>query len=230
MTSQKEQFEIDFHDIIINGLGENIRQAEEAMALSESITANMAATDRGGVGYLFSKMQLMLQRYAIILVTRLFEPEEDGFESFSIPVALNYLRFHADYVEIRDRETILKKLISFGHEQNEFENIPEPWITQLVRKEFADRLPQAKEPENSDLDRALYNLKRMRDKITIDSDGEQEYTSMSQADRYMKTLLIYASDFIETVGKGYLGITPEKDNNMIDNQLKHLLNLAHITE
>ncbi len=219
----------DLNDIVVVGLAESIRRAEEVMALREQISANAAINSGAEFGHLFDRLQSMLGQYAILLVTRIFEPEEDGFQSTSIPVALNNMRFNADYLEIHDRDFVLKKLISFGHEEKEFEGIPTPWITQLVRKEFADRLPDLKDPDANDLSRALYNLKQMRDVSASDSATGQEGLNIEESDRSIKTLLMYARDFVDTIGRGYLGVNLEIDTKTIESQLKQLFQQAGIS-
>ncbi|MBT4512451.1 MAG: hypothetical protein HOC20_09620 [Chloroflexi bacterium] len=224
MANSREEIKRDLDDILVKGLAENICQAEEAMALCAGIGENAGAGFGSGNRQLFSRIRIMLERYAILAVTRLFEPEEDGFHSISIPVALNYMRFHADYLELNDREFILKKLISFGHEAKEFEGIPDPWITQLVRKEFADRMPNDDDPDSDDLSKALVSLKSMRDTFVTDAVTEQELEEIEKAERSMKTLLIYARDFIGTIGQGYLGVVFESNPNVLQNELAQLLN------
>ena len=223
MANSREEIKRDLDDILVKGLAENICQAEEALAICAGLGENAAAVLESGNRQLFSRIRIMLERYAIMAVTRLLEPDEDGFHSISIPVALNYMRFHADYLEINDREFIFKKLINFGHEAKEFEGIPDPWITQLVRKEFADRMPNANDPDNDDLSRALYNLKNVRDTFITDVVTEKELEEIEKSERNIKTLLIYARDFIGTIGQGYLGVAFDSNPNVLQSELTQVL-------
>lgn len=215
------EFTQDLNDIVANGLAENIRQVEDALLCRTVISSNAIAVSIAGFEHLFSRLQSMLERFAILSVTRLFEPDEEGCQSVSIPVALNYLRFHADYLEISDREVIFKKLINFGHDRKEFDGIPDPWITQLVRKEFADRLPHIKDSDSSDLARALYNLKCMRDVSASEAD-DQDDGRFEEAERNIKTLLIYARDYVETIGQGYVSADFEAGSTTVESELKQL--------
>jgi len=228
MKSPGNENKKDLNDIVTGGLAESINRAEEVMALRAQIGANTAIASGAELGYLFDRLQVMLGQYAILVVTRMFEPEEDGFQPTSIPVALNNMRFNADYLEIQDRDFILRKLISFGHEEKEFEGIPTPWITQLVRKEFADRLPDIREPDANDLSRALFSLKQMRDVSASDSATSQEGLNTEESDRNLKTLLMYARDFVDTIGRGYLGVSLKIDTKVVESQLKQLLQQAGI--
>lgn len=229
MNSPGGENKKDLNDIVVGGLADSIRRAEEVMALRVQISANDAIASGAEFGHLFDRLQVILGQYAILMVTRIFEPEEDGFQSTSIPVALNNMRFNADYLEIHDRDFILKKLISFGHEEKEFDGIPTPWITQLVRKEFADRLPDVRDPDSNDLSRALFSLKQKRDISDGDSNIGQEGFNTEEADRNLKTLLMYARDFADTIGRGYLGVSLEYNTKSIESQLQQLFRQAGLT-
>lgn len=228
MENPEGHKKLDIEDIV-KGLTENLCLIEESLAILAQLNESIIAANVAGHGHLVSRLQSMLERYTILAVTRLFEPEEDGYHSLSIPVALNHMRFNADYLEIRDREVIFKKLISFGHERKEFDSIPNPWINQLVRKEFADRLPQPKDPESSDLGKALFNLKCMRDIPVSEDEKKQGRVDSKDIEREIKTLLVYAGDFVNTISGGYLGVNLEIDRNTIVSEFKQLLNTAGIT-
>ena len=194
----------DLRDLISAGLVEDIRQVEEAAVLWREISAQAEAINKAGFGNLFGRLQPILERYAVLATCRLFEPESDRYPLKSIPATLNHFRYNADYLQIRNRGFIMEKLVGFGHEPSEFEGIPDPWINQLVRKEFADRLPNADDPKANDLSGALHNLKTVRDKFSEHSESVQQLDDPKAKD--MNLLLDFARDFVGTIGKGYLDI------------------------
>ncbi len=195
----------DLKDLISGGLVESIRQIEEASVLWQETGTHANAINEAGFGNLFGRLQPILQRYAILAACRLFEVESDNkYPLKSIPSAINHLRCNADYLQIQNKEFVIERLVKFGHERSEFEGIPDPWINQLVRKEFADRLPKADEPESNDLSGALHNLKLERDKFSAHSESVQRIDSLRNND--LNLLLGFARDFVGTIGKGYLNI------------------------
>ncbi len=195
----------DLKDLISSGLVESIRQIEEASVLWQEIGAHATAINEAECGHLFGRLQPILERYAILATCRLFDTENDNkYPLKSIPATLNHFRYNGDYLKIQNRELVIEKLVSFGHEKSEFEGIPDPWINQMVRKEFADRLPDSDDPEANDLSGALHNLKLGRDKFIGHSESAQQIDEMRTAD--MKLLLAFAKDFVGIIGKGYLNI------------------------
>ncbi|MBM3132802.1 MAG: hypothetical protein FJZ95_07210 [Chloroflexi bacterium] len=187
MTNPKDELKQDLTNII-TGLAETIRQCQEAKAIREET----------GKGERSPLIEGILSRYIVLDTCRLFAPEDESYPTRSIPAALNYIRFHADYLKIENRETVIKRLVAYGQDPKQFEGIPDPWITQLLRKEFADRLPKPGAPESSELSRALHTLESLCDKATL---NPEDRTAIESA---VNALHTYARGFVETMGKGYL--------------------------
>ncbi len=196
----------DLKDIIVGGLVEDIRQVEESVALNREIRVGAKDINGAALGPLFSRLQIIMGRHAITSTIHLFDPPEDNYPSRSIPVALNHMRFTADYLKIENRDFVIKKLIGFRHEESQFEGIPEPWINQLVRKEFADRLPDAGQPDSNELSKALDSLKSVRDRIISHSEEVIETDEWQSSEKDITLLMEYARDFVATISKGYLNI------------------------
>ncbi len=194
----------DLRNLLHGGLAEDIRQIEESLILLQEIRASANGINASELGPLFGRLELICGRHAVITTIRLFEPPDDRYPSRSIPTILNHMRFTADYLTIDNRGFILERLINFGHETGQFEGIPDQWITQLVRKEFHDRLPNANEPELNELSRALDSLNRLKDKPVAHSEEVQSDDEWKANTREIRTLLDYATDFAITLGKGYL--------------------------
>ena len=227
----------DLKDIVIGGLIEDIRQIEEAVAIRREIRAKAVVINEAAMGSLFSRLQMILGRHAVVSAVHLFDPPDDTHHSRRIPAALNQMRFTADYLKIENREFVIAKLIGFGHNENEFEGIPDPWITQLLRKEFADRLPDAGQPGSNELSVALDSLSNARDKSIAHSEEVQTSDEWETSEKNIIMLLEYARDFTGTIGKVYLNtdfITADGDSifridaERTTNILKQLLSKAGI--
>lgn len=171
---------------VIGGLEETLSLCRSARALRERGNPTDPA------------LPAILNRYVILDTCRLFEPEHPEHPTRSIPAALNYLRFHADYLEITGRAAVIERLVRFGHDPAQFEGIPAPWITQLLRKEFADRLPRENAPASEGLSAALRTLHSLRDRSALDRSDQ------SAVEQAVTALLAYAADFVETIRRGYL--------------------------
>ncbi len=173
-----------------------IRGLEETISLCEA-ARRLLASRGNGEGTLPDGLPVILERYIITESGLLFEPEHPEYPTRSIPAALNYLRFHADYLKIEHPEAVIERLIRFGHEPKQFEGIPDPWITQLLRKEFAERLPRENAPDAGELSAALHTVRLLRGKFPIDPSDRAEIG------RATEVLLAYAGDFTRTVRQGY---------------------------
>ena len=194
----------DLKAFVTAGVVEDIRQIEETIGLYQEITTRASAINESGLGPLFSRLQLISSRHAIVVSIRLFEPPHNRYPSRSIPTVLNHMRYTADYLKIENREAIINRLAEFGHDTTQFEGIPEPWITQLIRKEFADRLPDTTQPDSNALSSALDALYSQRDRYVAHSEEVQILREWQALESDISTLLEYARDFTETIGKGYL--------------------------
>ncbi|MFO8010662.1 MAG: hypothetical protein R6U89_07610 [Dehalococcoidia bacterium] len=196
---------------MIDGMVNNIGQAEGSIALWKEISSNANAINENGYGQLFGRLQAMLGKHAIITICRLFEPPDDRYELLSLPVVLHHMRFTAEYLTIRNRELIIDKMVQLGHDASQFESIPDPWITQLVRKEFEDRLPDTHGPESNELSNALHKLKLARDKGIVYNELVHE-SSFIVDETDIGLLLGFAKDFLATIGHGYLDIAYKFDD------------------
>lgn len=177
---------------IIGGIEETLLLCAAATAL---ISGNSNSIDSPSGS---DQLRPIARRYLALDTCRLFDPEHPDYPTRSIPAALNYLRFHADYLEIGNRPAIIQKLVGFGHEPKEFEGIPDPWVTQLLRQEFADRLPRELHPDSSDLSAALHTLRSLCDTFPLNPSAQ------AAIERAAGPLLVYAADFVNTLRQGYL--------------------------
>ncbi len=218
----------ELREIVIEGLADSILQAEEAITLRAKIGTTSTRTGESGLDHLFDRLQVIMERFAILSTCSLFEKESDNYPLQSLPTALNHLRFNAEYLKIENKEFVIKKLISFGHEENQFEGIPDPWITQLVRKEFADRLPVPGNSGSGELSKAMDTLKSLHDTPVSHLETTQEPDGLTPVEAGIRTLLEFARDFVETIGKGYLNIDSEWDTARTSGELIRLLNQAGI--
>ena len=218
----------ELREIVIEGLADSILQAEEAITLRAKIGATSTRTGESGLDHLFDRLQIIMGQFAILATCKLFEKESDNYPLQSLPAALNHLRFNAEYLKIENKEFVIKKLISFGHEETQFEGIPDPWITQLVRKEFADRLPVPGEPESGELSKALDTLKSLHDMPMSHSGTTRKPDGLTPAEAGIRTLLEFARDFVETIGKGYLNTDPQWDTAKTSGELTRLLTQAGV--
>ena len=204
----------DLKNLINGGLVEDIRQIEESLALQQQILSQADRINKAEFGPLFGRLQLILGRCAVTTAIRLFEPPDDNYPSRSIPTILNHMRFTADYLNIVDRNVIIERLIGFGHEQQQFEGIPDPWITQLIRKEFHDHLPAGGDAAANELSQSLDTLNRLKDKFIDHCEVAQSDNEWKSCEQHIRLLLEYATDFVMTIGKGYLNQDYLLDGNI----------------
>lgn len=209
----------DLQRLITGGLVEDIRQIEESLVLQQQIYEYAEKINQADLGPLFGRLQLILSKYSLIATIRLFDLPDDRYPSRSIPAILNHMRFTADYLNIVDREYIINRLIGFGHEKEQFEGIADPWITQLVRKEFSDHLPNAGEPEANELSGALHFLNNLKNRPIAHREEVQSDKEWKAHENHIRLLCGFATDFVITIGKGYLNQDYLLDGNVSTFQL-----------
>jgi len=185
-------------ELVTSGLAANIRQIEEAVALHRKIGALNSENSASAFMPLFSRLRILLSKFSVITTIHLFDPPNDDYPCHSIPTILNHMRYTADYLPVANRDYVIERLMELGHPKDQFEGIPDPWITQLVRKEFKDRLPISGNSDSNELSNALESLIRVRDTIV------SEAADWKSREKDIAVLLEYAKYFASIIGKGYL--------------------------
>ena len=56
----------ELREIVIEGLADNILQAEEAITLRTKICTTATLTDESELGHLFNRLQIIFERFAIL--------------------------------------------------------------------------------------------------------------------------------------------------------------------
>lgn len=205
MAKTRQEPQRELRDIVVNGIAESIRQIEAAIFLRRTIASNALSVNEAGFGALFGRCQAILGRYVILATPRLFEPADEGYPARTIPVALNYIRFHADYLEFTNRQPVIDKLIACGHEPSIFEGVPDPWLTQLLRKEFSDRMPDVKSPDKNELSKTLFLLLGLQDETGPAPESVIEADYVTEVETGVRSLLDQAREFVQVIAEGYLG-------------------------
>ena len=178
-----------------------------ALALARAAEGLAGEGSEAPYALLGERLQALLGRQALLACIWLFQREEEPCPT--VPVALAHLRFQADYLEMSDRRAVVERLQAFGHDPAQFEGIPDPWLTQLLRKELADRLPDPERPESGELSAALARLIELRARPSV---------SLAEVEGAVPPLLAYVEDLLSVVGRGYLGLDRSPMEGIEDEQ------------
>ena len=206
----------ELKDLITNGIIFDIFEAEQAIALEETIGINARAINDQRFGALFGSLQIILRKCFILAVTRLYEQPKPRYRIRSIPGALNLLHKYANEFSIKKKSFVLDKLVELGYNLKQFQGMPNREITLKIVKHFSENLlPKPLVSDINEMQDALNALKNARDKAIAHSEAIEvsglKLPSYTKIDQLVDT----AKKFVVVIGNGYLGMNYEIDNKYL---------------
>jgi hypothetical protein len=200
------------HDILWEGLQVDIFKGDQALQLVRFIGTHADKINEAKFGAIFGPLQDVFTDAAILSVNRLYDKPK-GFEVRSIPSTIDFIMGHGDNLKIEQRLPITRKLSGLGHDADELNKLSDAQITKMIARHFDKSLPRVALTHANALSKGLNALKTRRDK-TIAHPEAVELSSLPIATfADMDQLLVYAKDFIHTVGFGYLSIIYKTDDD-----------------
>ena len=203
MTTPRDTFDA----IIAKGVAIDIFQAEEALAIDKLIGNEADRINEATFGAFFGSLQVILGRYLILAVNRVFERENSRFQIRSIPAAIKFLQDNAGELQIVQKPGLIRSLKRLGCNAPEIETLSDTDLTLFTADFFSQTLPKPKlNDSGGPFDESLLALKAVRDKSIAHHEvvDLNEFPKATYGD--IGELIKYAKGFLSAVGFGYLNI------------------------
>lgn len=203
MTTPRDTFDA----IIAKGVAIDIFQAEEALAIDKLIGNEADRINEATFGAFFGSLQVILGRYLILAVNRVFERENSRFQIRSIPAAIKFLQDNAGELQIVQKPRLIRSLKRLGCNAPEIETLSDTDLTLFTADFFSQTLPKPKlNDSGGPFDESLLALKAVRDKSIAHHEvvDLNEFPKATYGD--IGELIKYAKGFLSAVGFGYLNI------------------------
>lgn len=201
-----------FDEIVAKGIAIDIFQAEEALAIDELIGKEADRINTATFGAFFGSLQVILGRYLILAVNRIYEKDDPRYQIRSIPAAIKFLRHHAGELPIEQRPGLIRSLRRLDCEAPDLDTVSERDLTLLTANFFSERLPQSNIAGSGEPSEALLALKAARDKLIAHHEVVDPAQLPKATYGEIGELINYAKSFVSAVGFGYLSVVYESDD------------------
>jgi len=131
-----------FNDIIAKGVAIDIFQAEEVLAIDELIGEEADRINKATFGAFFGSLQVILGRYLILAVNRVFEREDSRYQIRNIPAAIKFLRDNSEKLHVEQRPGLVRSLKGLGFKATNLETVSDPELTLITTDFFSQKLPK----------------------------------------------------------------------------------------
>lgn len=206
MTEPKTQIE----DILRQGVAVDLYHVEEVLSLDEFVGREASQINAATFGAFFGSLQIILGRFLVLQVARVFEQPSPRYPIRSIPAAIAVLREHSDQLVVEQRPSLIRILSRAGTSPQKLERLSDPDLTHFVADFFDQRMSDS-HAEGVDNARALRALKTVRDKKIAHPEavGLDDLPKTTLAD--IDQLVALAKIFLGAVGSGYLSAAYQDD-------------------
>lgn len=210
MTTARDKLD----DMISKGITLDIYQAEEVIALEEIIGENADQINNHKFGSFFGSFQIILGRYLILSVTKIYEPSNRRYQLRSIPSAIDLLTLSCDELTIEQRPRLIRKMVTMGYDEAELSKLSDSEITKIIINYFRNKLPDSDYHSvgNCALSQALNSLKTARDKNIAHNEAINISDIPKATYAEIDNLIDLAKEFTSLVGDAYLSIIYESDD------------------
>ena len=198
-------------DIIREGVAVDLYHVEEVLSLDDSIGREADRINTATFGAFFGSLQIILGRFLILQVARMFEQPNSRYPIRSIPAAISVLQECSDGLVIEQRPGLLHRLSRAGASIQSLVSLSDPDLTRFVADFFARQLSES-DPEGVQNAHALLALKTVRDKNVAHPEAipveDLPKTTFADIDQ----LVALAKSFVSAVAFGYFSTVYDADD------------------
>jgi hypothetical protein len=152
-------------DVVCRGVAIDVFHADQARRLLEELDSFIEPINERGLGKrFFANLQLILDRHLYLSISRLYEPHSARNPSRSIPAAVHLISSHTSDLQVVNRKYLIDFLSSQGHPTEGLVVQSDEQLSESLARHLQAALPKPDGNSSCPLDRALANLKRVRDK------------------------------------------------------------------
>lgn len=186
---------IQLEDIIREGVGVDLYHVEEVLSLDEFIGHEAVQINASTFGAFFGSLQIILGRFLVLQVARIFEKPNSRYSIRSIPSAMNVLREHHETLDIQERPGIIELLCQTKASPKQLQSLSDSELTLSLVEYFDNRI-------NSNQNN-IETLKNMRDKRIAHPEIIKPEMLLEPKLAEIDQLVVLAKSFVNTVSFGY---------------------------
>ena len=220
-------------DIVCDGVALDVYQADQARLLLEDLDGFLEQINRTGIGKrFFANLQGILQRELVLSVTRIYEPFSERNPGRTLRAATHHIAAHARELRLVDRTSVTDFLVGRGESRSSLECCSEDRLSLLLAADLEAHLPQADTRSSRQLDKALNQLKMVRDKRIAHHDRVSHSTLLVPGWLHIWELINSARETTVLLAHAYLsvGYSLESDAKQASQSLRGLLKRAGLSE
>jgi len=193
-----------------SGVALDLYHAMEVISLDECMAIEADKINTAGFGAFFGSLQIILGRFLVLQVARMFERPGVRYQVRSIPTAIEVLHKQTDQLVIEERPALIRRLSRLGASAPEMESRSDADLTRLIATFFEHRL-SASHPEGKRNARILRDLKTARNKWVAHPEAVHLEDLPKPTYAEIDTLVDFAKTFVAAIGIGYLGSPYDDD-------------------
>jgi hypothetical protein len=158
-------------DDICRGLADDVFLADQARRLLEELDGVIEAINRTGIGkQFFANLQIILQHELILSVTRMYEPYSSRSPGRTLAAATHHIAANAAKLPVLNRASLVEYLTSRGESRQTIEHLSDEGLSLTLARRLGTYIPRPDASSARPLDKALDQLKLVRDKAIAHHD------------------------------------------------------------
>lgn len=179
----------------------------QARRLLEEIDTVVVVVNETGVGMrFFAGLQMILQHELLLSVTRVFEPHSQRNPGRTLRAAAHHVATHAVELPIVNREDVFKFLATRGEAREAIQPLCDEQLSRALLQHLEVHLPRADPTSERPLDRALGQLKAVRDKALAHRERVDPASLVVPGWPHLVDLIRVADEALTLLAQAYLSV------------------------
>ncbi len=216
-------------EIVCGGAADDVYLADQARLMLEELDGFVERINRTGIGKQFvANLQGILQRELILSLCRLYEPYSARNPGRSLPAATHHLTTHAAEIRVPNRSSLMEYLVGVGESRQALDQFSDERLSLTLAGHLDSHMPRADPSSSRPLDRALDQLKKVRDRAIAHHDQVSQASLLVPGWLHLVDLIRSARETVTLVAHVYVsvGFNLPSDASVAAGSLRRLLNLA----
>jgi len=216
-------------DDICRGLADDVFLADQARRLLEELDGVIEAINRTGIGkQFFANLQIILQHELILSVTRMYEPYSSRSPGRTLAAATHHIAANAAKLPVLNRASLVEYLTSRGESRQTIEHLSDEGLSLTLARRLGTYIPRPDASSARPLDKALDQLKLVRDKAIPHHDRVNHSSLLIPGWSHLVDLINTARETVTLVAHAYLsvGYNLASDASLGTHSLRGLLHRA----
>lgn len=198
-------------EAMIEGIADDLFWALETSSLALKINEKADGIDRANFGAFFGSIHIILNRFYILSVARMFERPNTRYTIRSIFQAISWLRAHVAAIPIKQMPELEKELCRLGANKPEVDTLCDEQLSAFVADFFEGRFRNII-VDGLTAEQLLEDLKTIRDKVVTHPEHIDAEDMRTLYYKEYDAFLQFAREFVSTIGFGYFSIVYRDDS------------------